>query len=114
MLDNCGVKSRDNPTVPKADTSSNPNSITLISSSQINKNNTTATYIIDIKTITIALLYIFQLILLLLYSRCSLFFIVVTIPKSINPAVVVFIPPPVEPGEAPININTTNRKTVCS
>ena len=50
----------------------------------------------------------------MLYSRCSLFFIVVTIPKSINPAVVVFIPPPVEPGEAPININTTNRKTVGS
>ena len=60
----------------------------------------------------IALLYILQLTLLLSYSIVSLFFNIAKVPKIISPIVVVFIPPPVDPGEAPINIRITNNSEV--
>ena len=55
-----------------------------------------------------------QLIFLPLYSIYSLFLIIVITPKTIRPNVVVFTPPPVDPGEAPTNIKKTNKSAVIS
>ena len=71
-------------------------------------------YIIDIKNNTIALLKLFHSILLLENSKFSLLKSIALIPKKIIPIVVVFIPPPVEPGEAPINMSIINKKVEAS
>jgi len=67
---------------------------------------------IPIKVSAEALLNVFQEILRFensIYSRLNK---AVFIPKNNIPIVVVFIPLPVEPGDAPINIKTAQNKTV--
>lgn len=104
----CGVIPVDNPTVPKALVTSNSNCINELSGSNIHKIKVP---IITTKKARITRLNAFHITLtgnfLLNAPQCLLVELAYKL-LAIIKAVVVFTPPPVDPGDAPININITN------
>jgi hypothetical protein len=95
----------ESPTVPKADTTSKSIFIKLVFSDKVRVNIITAIRIKDKKTIAFAFEYIDTEIALLKRTLCFFPLILENIYESTTTKVDVLIPPPVEPGDAPININ---------
>jgi len=95
----------DKPTVPNADISSNKRLIKLLPGSVIASTNVEMKIReIENKAIEKALLIVSLEIVCLTISTLFLPFIVLIAERKITEKVVVFIPPPVDPGEAPTNI----------
>ena len=95
----------DKPTVPNADISSNRRLIKLLSGSVIDNINVEMKISeIENNAIENALLMVSPEIVCFTISTFFRPLIVLKAERSITEKVVVFIPPPVEPGDAPMNI----------
>lgn len=95
----------DKPTVPKADISSNKRFTKLLPGSVIERKNVEIKIReIENKAIEKAFLIVSLEMVCLTISTLFRPFIVLIAERKITEKVVVFIPPPVDPGEAPINI----------
>src|SRR5689334_21819512 len=103
--DNSGVKFIERPTVETADTASNNRCIKSCSSDSDKIIVVSTTSTIDITAIVSDLLITRGAIVRLKITVCSLFVTTVQTNSRMTSAVVVRIPPPAEPGEAPINIS---------
>ena len=99
-----GVMPRDKPTVPKADTTSNK--VSRILKSSVSKREKVKRKIRMQEEKKIRILFLITSSDTVLLKRLMVFFPfkVARILRIKTKKVVVFIPPPVEPGEAPMNI----------
>ena len=103
--DRYGVIPKDNPTVAKALNVSNNNSLNPLSNSNKDKRKLMRKIAVTAKDTKVKAFDIVSFLILLLKALASFPVINDLIAANITNTVVVLIPPPVEQGEAPININ---------